>query len=124
MEKDSPGIQEASLIPSSECCPKCYFNLDGGDIYEYYLTKNNGNKREAREFASLYGWCEEAPQRFKLWLGIYDYKCDGITHYICPKCETFLAPGSYFHHLTTEKIEQILGTQRKAEKFSEADNYI
>lgn len=77
-------------------CPKCGFLIDGGDIYESFLKYYNGNCAKAREFASMYGWSEENPKRFKTWLGIYDSDLDGITHYVCSKCGEFLGDGTYY----------------------------
>ena len=78
-------------------CPKCDFNLDGGDIFEHFKEmRANGDSYykdktddEIRETAAMYGWSEETPKRFENIIGIeIRGKYDGVSYWKCPKCTT------------------------------------
>lgn len=68
-------------------CPHCGFELDGGDIFEFFLTKNNGNKDLALEDAASFGWSDTNFKRFTRTVGLYDMDLDRVIAYYCPNCD-------------------------------------
>lgn len=67
-------------------CPHCDADLDGGDIYESFISMGK-SEEESLEIASGYGWSKETPYRFSNIVGQVDLIQDRITHYTCPECE-------------------------------------
>jgi len=69
-------------------CPHCNADLDGEDIYEYFLRIYSGNEKKAMETAELFGWAKEHPISFRLTIGEYDLEQDRTIGHRCPVCDT------------------------------------
>ena len=69
-----------------DVCSHCMANLDGGDIYETFLHRHDGDADKALASASLYGWPPEEPRHWSRVIGIYDNILDRTVEYKCPDC--------------------------------------
>lgn len=66
-------------------CPSCNCNLEGEDVYQYFLKIEKPAKAE--EIAGHYGWTKENPCCFSKVIGIYSMERDMTTHWQCPDCD-------------------------------------
>jgi len=65
-------------------CQHCGADLDEGDIYDFFLKKNN-DPLEALKIAGYYGWSETNKVHFNRSIIIQSEKCP--QYMICPDCE-------------------------------------
>ena len=65
-------------------CQHCRANLDGGDIFEYFLVKYM-NRKKALESAKQYGWSETNKLHFNK--SIIVQPDTGEQYDICPICK-------------------------------------
>lgn len=66
-------------------CPHCKFDLDGGDIFEYFSSRCETLDR-ALEVAQQYGWTSRLPVRFSKVVGISEDFLSDVTGWECPQC--------------------------------------
>ena len=69
-------------------CPKCKSNLEGGLIYESFLTMYEGTvnpKAKALDAAAMYG-ATPTKGRWGREIGIYDMGEDRTVAWRCPDC--------------------------------------
>ncbi len=65
-------------------CRHCNMDLDGGDIYEHFLTET-GDPKKALKFAKMYGWSETDKRHFKKSVIVQP---EGSPQYVeCPGCK-------------------------------------
>jgi len=66
-------------------CKYCDSNLDGGDIYTYFLQEY-GDSVKALKYASYYGWTKTDKKHFNK--SIIIQPSNGSQQYtICPECK-------------------------------------
>ena len=65
-------------------CQHCGADLDEGDIYDFFLKKNN-DPLEALKIASYYGWSQTNKKHFNRSIIIQSEKCP--QYIICPDCQ-------------------------------------
>jgi hypothetical protein len=68
-------------------CKHCKTDLDGGDIFIFFLYKYN-DKKEALESAKKYGWSETNKLRFSS--AVIVQPVDGPQYIVCPVCKGVL----------------------------------
>lgn len=71
-------------------CPNCKINLEGEDIYLYFLREYAGDRARALDAAADYGWTKEKPCNFSKVIAVYDMEADRTMAYECPECHKIL----------------------------------
>lgn len=65
-------------------CQHCGSDLDGGDIFKYFLLEY-GDELKARETAAKYGWTETNKKHFNRCVIVQPY--GGSQYTMCPDCK-------------------------------------
>lgn len=69
-----------------DVCPNCQADLEGEDVYEYFLQQYRDEKK-ALEAAEMYGWTKENPKSFSRIIGLYSDSLDRTIAFMCPDCQ-------------------------------------
>jgi hypothetical protein len=89
-EQEEPSLSKIVFMfkdSMNDLCKHCGTNLDGGDIYEYFLAKC-GDKNKALSFARGYGWKETDKVRFHNSIIVQPDKEE--QYVICSKCKSVI----------------------------------
>ncbi len=69
-------------------CVRCGFDLNGEQVFDYFLKEYEGDRKKAAETASMYG-CEEGYGRFgkEIYVKSYDKDYNKLpSKFVCPSC--------------------------------------
>lgn len=79
--EDVPGM--VIHRPRDEC-PKCKADLDGGSIWDHFMTRHD-DEAKADRIAAMYG-ATRTTGRFSRKIAIYDQDRDRTVGLACPDC--------------------------------------